>query len=81
MILVGGLCSSEISGNVILVCGDDHFILCTDDWLRKMFVPCDFSLVKGLACLKAKMYAICSDTHQLLLIKLHHFKLEKFKSI
>ena len=31
--------------------------------------------------LKAKTYAISSDTHQLQLIKLHHFKLERFKSI
>ena len=32
-------------------------------------------------CLKAKMNAISSDTHQLQFIKLHHFKLEIFKSI
>ena len=32
-------------------------------------------------CLKAKLYAISSDTHQLQLIKLRHFKLEIFKSI
>ena len=31
--------------------------------------------------LKANIYAISSDTHQLQLIKLHHFKLEIFKSI
>ena len=31
--------------------------------------------------LKAKMYAISSDTYQLQLIKLYHFKLERFKSI
>ncbi len=31
--------------------------------------------------IKAKMYAISSDTHQLQLIKLHHLKLERFKSI
>ena len=30
---------------------------------------------------KAKIWAISSDTHQLQLIKLHHFKLERFKSI
>ena len=30
---------------------------------------------------KAIVYAISSDTHQLQLIKLHHFKLEIFKSI
>ena len=30
---------------------------------------------------KAKMSEISSDTHQLQLIKLHHFKLERFKSI
>ena len=30
---------------------------------------------------KAKIYAISSDTHQLQLIKRHHFKLERFKSI
>ena len=34
--------------------------------------------LKGI---KAKMLAISSDTHQLQLIKLHHFKLERFKSI
>ena len=34
-----------------------------------------------LCGIKAKMYAISSDTHQLRLIKLHHFKLERFKSI
>ena len=28
--------------------------------------------------IKAKMYAISSDTHQLHCIKLHHFKLERF---
>ena len=28
------------------------------------------------SCLKAKMYAISSDTHQLQFLKLHHFKLE-----
>ena len=31
--------------------------------------------------LKAKLWEISSDTHQLQLIKLHHFKLERFKSI
>ena len=31
--------------------------------------------------IKAKMYAISNDTHQLQCIKLHHFKLERFKSI
>ena len=31
--------------------------------------------------IKAKMYAISSDTNQLQFIKLHHFKLEIFKSI
>ena len=31
--------------------------------------------------LKAKMYAISSDTYQLQLIKLHDFKLERFKSL
>ena len=31
--------------------------------------------------IKAKMLEISSDTHQLQLIKLHHFKLERFKSI
>ena len=31
--------------------------------------------------IKATLYAISSDTHQLQLIKLHHFKLERFKSI
>ena len=30
---------------------------------------------------KAKLWEISSDTHQLQLIKLHHFKLERFKSI
>ena len=30
---------------------------------------------------KAKIEEISSDTHQLQLIKLHHFKLERFKSI
>ena len=30
---------------------------------------------------KANIYAISSDTHQLQFIKLHHFKLERFKSI
>ena len=30
---------------------------------------------------KSKMYAISSDTHQLQLIKLYDFKLERFKSI
>ena len=28
---------------------------------------------------KAKLYAISSDTHQLGFMKLHHFKLERFK--
>ena len=28
--------------------------------------------------LKAKLYAISSDTHQLQFIKLHHFKQERF---
>ena len=32
-------------------------------------------------CIKAKLWEISSDAHQLQLIKLHHFKLEKFKSI
>ena len=37
------------------------------------------SNVKRLhAFLKAKMYAISSDTHQLQSLKLHHFKLERF---
>ena len=31
--------------------------------------------------IKAKLWEISSDTHQLQLIKLHHFKLERFKSI
>ena len=31
--------------------------------------------------IKAKLQAISSDTHQLQLIKLHHFKLDRFKSI
>ena len=32
-----------------------------------------------LSCkVKAKIYAISSDTHQLQLIKLHHFKLARF---
>ena len=31
--------------------------------------------------LKAKIYAISSDTHQLQFIKLHHFKQEIFLSI
>ncbi len=31
--------------------------------------------------IKAKLWAISSDTHKLQLIKLHHFKLERFKSI
>ena len=35
----------------------------------------------GRCGVKAKLYAIPSDTHQLHLIKLHHFKLEIFKSI
>ena len=30
---------------------------------------------------KAKMYEISSDTHQLQLFKLRHFKLERFASI
>ena len=34
-----------------------------------------------LLLLKAKIYAISSDTHQLQLIELHHFKLDIFKSI
>ena len=34
-----------------------------------------------LTHLKAKLYWISSDTHQLQLIKLHHLKLEIFKSI
>ena len=34
-----------------------------------------------LKIVKAKMQAISSDTHQLQLFKLHHFKLEIFKSI
>ena len=40
-------------------------------------------LYYSCACVlvKAKMDAISSDTHQLQLIKLHHFKLERFKSI
>ena len=31
--------------------------------------------------IKAKLWEISSDTHQLQLIKLHHFKQERFKSI
>ena len=34
-----------------------------------------------LGKVKAKIYAISSDTHQLQLTKLHHFKLERFKLI
>ena len=34
------------------------------------------TLLDGL--LKANIYAISSDTHQLQFIKLHHFKLERF---
>ena len=41
----------------------------------------DHSENVGLPVLKAKMYAISRDTHQLQLIKLHHFQLERFKSI
>ena len=35
----------------------------------------------GCEMFKAKLYAIYSDTQQLQLIKLHHFKLDRFKSI
>ena len=34
-----------------------------------------------LGIIKANILEISSDTHQLQLIKLHHFKLERFKSI
>ncbi len=36
---------------------------------------------RKMAFLKAKIQEIFSDTHQLQLIKLHHFKIEIFKSI
>ena len=49
-----------------LVC-DTLFRLCEGD-LNKRYV-------------KANIWAISSDTHQLPLIKLHHFKLERYKSI
>ena len=38
-------------------------------------------MVVKLKVVKAKLWEISSDTHQLQLIKLHHFKLERFKSI
>ena len=36
---------------------------------------------QDMAKLKLKFRKISSDTHPLQLIKLHHFKLERFKSI
>ena len=38
-------------------------------------------LYRGVHTVKAEMYAKSSDTHKLQFIKLHHFKLERFKSI
>ena len=35
----------------------------------------------GVQLLKAKIWTVSSDTYQLQFIKLHHFKLERFKSI
>ena len=46
-------------------------ILCCEDKVSSCFI----------AILGAKMYTISSHTHQLQFIKLHHFKLERFKSI
>ena len=46
---------------------------------RKIITLLSIHGVKRIAAsllVKAKMYAISSDTHQLLLINLHHFKLE-----
>ena len=40
-----------------------------------------YLLICAYNILKAKIYTISSDTHELQLIKLHHFKLERFKSI
>ena len=43
---------------------------------------CNAILRRGLEInIKAKLWEISSDTHQLQLIKLHHFKLERYKWI
>ena len=59
-------------------------------FLRQKVVEIRMMEMKGIRCysclitkgfIKAKLNAIPSDTHQLQLIKLHHFKQEIFKSI
>ena len=48
---------------------------------RWKFISFSIQKVAHPSSTKAKLWAISSDTHQLQLIKLHNFKLERFKSI
>ena len=68
---------------LVLVIGDSHLF-----WLKQFVASSDVRFCPGTSVfeardcrVKAKLWEISSDTHQLQLIKLHHFKLEIFKSI
>ena len=59
---------------------DNMQVLCTPFHASETGAP-PVSVTQWISSVKAEIKEKSSDIHQLQLIKLHHFKLERFKSI